>query len=82
MHHKVQPYAHVVRTTKKNYYQCNTNWTIFNLLSVAKMPNSGSEVSDDFEFIETPAAPTPAPPPEDYGVRTTTVSANNCPSSN
>lgn len=38
------------------------------------MPQSGSEVSDDFEFIETPAAPTPVPPPEDYGVRTTTVS--------
>ena len=37
------------------------------------MPKSGSEVSDDFEFIETPAAPTPVPPPEDYGVRTTTV---------
>lgn len=39
-----------------------------------KMPNSGSEVSDDFEFVETPAAPSPIPPPEDYGVRTTTVS--------
>lgn len=38
------------------------------------MPASGSEVSDDFEFIETPAAPTPVPPQEDYGVRTTTVS--------
>ena len=37
------------------------------------MPQSGSEVSDDFEFIETPAAPSPIPPPEDYGVRTTTV---------
>lgn len=40
------------------------------------MPTSGSEVSDDFEFIETPAAPTPVPPLEDYGVRTTTVSTN------
>ena len=38
------------------------------------MPKSGSEVSDDFEFIETPAAPTSVPPPEDYGVRTTAVS--------
>ena len=38
------------------------------------MPKSGSEVSDDFEFIETPAAPASVPPPEDYGVRTTTVS--------
>ena len=44
------------------------------------MPNSGSEVSDDFEFIETPAAPTPVPPPEDYGVRTTTVSRPILPS--
>lgn len=38
------------------------------------MPKSGSEVSDDFEFIETPAAPASVPSPEDYGVRTTTVS--------
>lgn len=38
------------------------------------MSKNGSEVSEDFEFIETPAAPTPVPPPEDYGVRTTTVS--------
>ena len=37
------------------------------------MPRSGSEVSDDFEFIETPAVPSPIPPPEHYGVRTTTV---------
>lgn len=37
------------------------------------MPRSGSEASDDFEFIETPAVPTPTTPPEDYGVRTTTV---------
>lgn len=40
------------------------------------MSKSGSEVSDDFEFIETPAAPNPVPPPEDYGVRTTTVSTS------
>ena len=38
------------------------------------MPESGSEVSDDFEFIETPAASTSVLPPEDYGVRTTSVS--------
>lgn len=38
------------------------------------MSKNGSEVSDDFEFIETPAASTPVPPPEDYGVRTTAVS--------
>ncbi|MCJ1464076.1 Sphingolipid C9-methyltransferase 2 [Pseudocyphellaria aurata] len=31
--------------------------------------------SDDFEFIETPAAPTPNPPSEDYGVRTTNYPA-------
>lgn len=36
---------------------------------------SGSEASDEFEFVETPAAPTPTPPAEDYGVRTTAVSA-------
>ena len=33
-----------------------------------------SEASEDFIFIETPAAPTPASPAEDYGVRTTSVS--------
>ncbi|KAK4696612.1 sphingolipid C9-methyltransferase, partial [Lecanoromycetidae sp. Uapishka_2] len=39
-----------------------------------------SEVSEDFEFVETPAAPTPVPPPEDYGVRTTTYpSIKNAP---
>ena len=46
------------------------------------MPKSGSEVSEDFEFIETPAAPSPVPPAEDYGVRTTTVSTNSPCSSN
>ncbi|MCJ1377389.1 Sphingolipid C9-methyltransferase 2 [Xylographa soralifera] len=35
------------------------------------MSKSVSEASEDFEFIETPAAPTPAPVAEDYGVRTT-----------
>ena len=38
-----------------------------------KMPKSGSEASEDFEYVETPAAAAPAPPAEDYGVRTTTV---------
>lgn len=38
------------------------------------MTKSASEISDDFEFIETPAAPTPVAPTEDYGVRTTTAS--------
>ena len=33
-----------------------------------------SEASEEFEFIETPAAPTPTPPAEHYGVKTTTVS--------
>ena len=37
------------------------------------MPILGSEVSDEFEYIETPAAPSPIPPQDDYGVRTTTV---------
>ena len=37
------------------------------------MSKSHSESSEDFEFIETPAAPTPTPPEEDCGVRTTSV---------
>ncbi|CAF9926106.1 MAG: Sphingolipid C9-methyltransferase 2 [Heterodermia speciosa] len=36
------------------------------------MSQAVSDTSDDFEYIETPAAPTPLPPPEDYGVRSTT----------
>ncbi|KAL9126932.1 MAG: hypothetical protein Q9217_004090 [Psora testacea] len=45
-----------------------------------KMPNSGSEASDEFEYIETPAAPSPIPPQENYGVRTTTYpSIKNAP---
>lgn len=38
------------------------------------MTKPASESSEDFEYIETPAAPTPVPPTENYGVRTTTVS--------
>jgi hypothetical protein len=38
------------------------------------MAKTQSESSDDFEFIETPAAPIPVPPSEDCGVRTTSVS--------
>jgi hypothetical protein len=38
------------------------------------MAKAHSESSDDFEFIETPAAPTPQPPAENCGVRTTSVS--------
>ncbi len=37
------------------------------------MSKSNSESSDDFEYVETPAAPTPVPPAEDFGVRTTAV---------
>ena len=37
------------------------------------MSKARSESSEDFEFIETPAAPTPIPPVEDCGVRTTSV---------
>ncbi len=37
------------------------------------MSKSGSESSEDFEYVETPAAPTPVPPAEDFGVRTTAV---------
>ncbi|KAI9717511.1 MAG: Sphingolipid C9-methyltransferase 2 [Candelaria pacifica] len=40
------------------------------------MSQSRSSTSDDsFEFIETPAAPTPNPPAEDCGVRTTSYPA-------
>ncbi|KAL8717063.1 MAG: hypothetical protein Q9225_005661 [Loekoesia sp. 1 TL-2023] len=39
------------------------------------MSKSMSESSDDFEYVETPAAPTPVPPAEDYGVRTTAYPA-------
>jgi sphingolipid C9-methyltransferase len=38
------------------------------------MSKSASETSEEFEFIETPRAPTPVPPEENYGVRTTSVS--------
>ena len=31
---------------------------------------------DDFEFIETPAAPSPAPESQNFGVRTTSVRRN------
>ncbi|KAL8687249.1 MAG: hypothetical protein Q9218_006523 [Villophora microphyllina] len=34
-----------------------------------------SDSSSDFEYVETPAAPTPAPPAEDFGVRTTAYPA-------
>lgn len=37
------------------------------------MSKSVSESSDDFEYVETPAALTPVPPAEDFGVRTTAV---------
>lgn len=44
-----------------------------------KMSSEDQAVSEDsFEFIETPAAPTPAPQAQDYGVRTTTVSFAIC----
>jgi hypothetical protein len=37
------------------------------------MARTHSESSEDFEFIETPAAPAVVPPPENCGVRTTSV---------
>lgn len=37
------------------------------------MSKSVSESSEDFEYVETSAAPTPVPPVEDFGVRTTAV---------
>ena len=39
------------------------------------MSKTVSEASEDFEFIDTPAAPTPAPIAEDYSVRITNVSS-------
>lgn len=39
----------------------------------AVMSKAHSDSSDDFEFIETPAAPSPQPPSENCGVRTTAV---------
>ena len=39
------------------------------------MASRASDGSDDFEFIETPRAPTPPPPETDCGVRITSVSA-------
>src|SRR3954451_2392892 len=38
------------------------------------MSKTHSETSEDFEYIETPPAPTPALPVRDCGVRTTSVS--------
>jgi len=35
--------------------------------------NDGNVSEESFEFVETPAAPTPAPEANDYGVRTTSV---------
>ncbi|MCJ1339982.1 Sphingolipid C9-methyltransferase 2 [Bachmanniomyces sp. S44760] len=44
------------------------------------MSKSVSEASDEFEFVETPAAPTPTPVAENYGVRTTSYpSIKNAP---
>ena len=45
-------------------------------LRQSEMSKPVSEASEDFEFIETPAAPTPASPAEDYGVRMTSVSCH------
>jgi len=39
-----------------------------------KAPSTTSEES--FDFIETPAAPSPAPETRNYGVRTTSVCFN------
>jgi hypothetical protein len=39
-----------------------------------EMSKTHSETSEDFEYIETPPAPMPAPPIGDCGVRTTSVS--------
>ncbi len=42
-------------------------------LRFPNMSKAVSESSEDFEYVETPAAPTPEPPAEDFGVRTTAV---------
>ncbi len=42
-------------------------------LALHNMSKSVSDSSDDFEYVETPAAATPVPPAEDCGVRTTAV---------
>ncbi|KAL8933386.1 MAG: hypothetical protein Q9211_005809 [Gyalolechia sp. 1 TL-2023] len=39
------------------------------------MSKSVSDSSEDFEYVGTPAAPSPLPPAEDYGVRTTAYPA-------
>lgn len=41
------------------------------------MSKSMSESSEDFEYVETPAAPTSVSPTEDFGVRTTAVNISH-----
>jgi len=38
-----------------------------------RMSNEKAVSEDSFEFVDTPAAPSPAPETQDYGVRTTSV---------
>ena len=38
--------------------------------------NDGTVSEDSFEFVDTPAAPSPAPEANNYGVRTTSVSGS------
>ena len=49
------------------------NFCVIDLSVHSKMSKTHSETSEEYEFIETPAAPTPTPPVEDCGVRTTSV---------
>ena len=42
------------------------------------MSKSTSDISDDFEYVETPPAPSPQPFAENCGVRTTSVCHNLC----
>jgi hypothetical protein len=60
---------HQIKSEPQSAYPFKTN----DIASYQGMSNSHSESSEDFEFIETPAAPTPVPPVEDCGVRTTSV---------
>ena len=43
------------------------------ILQIATMSRTLADSSDEYEFIETPAAPSPTLPVENCGVRTTSV---------
>lgn len=47
--------------------------THYQIGELQKMARTHSESSEDYEFIETPPAPSPQVPVHDCGVRTTSV---------